>query len=252
MRRILIAVALLHGSSIWATESVTLEQSSLTACALSEFPWAYPDERDAPAGIAMDLHGYFQRTTGREIHTKPCTVGSAATFLKEGSVDLALLPQAEGLSQWAEPLILAYRAREMVLPRKGVVVHNYEDLYSLTIATADGIDFDSPLRTDPRIARLSAKSADEALGLLVAQRVDAVVGNANVYRFAASRRGIDPNELFGPPFLLAERIVWVYISRKTDAPEFTAKLRAAFDDVSLENMIMQLRDGYYQRAISRH
>ncbi|MEE9255056.1 MAG: transporter substrate-binding domain-containing protein [Pseudomonadales bacterium] len=252
MRQILLVVTLLHGPCIWATEAITPEQPPLTACAFLESPWAYSDESGALAGIAVDLHAYFQRATGRVIRTEPCTVKWAGTRLKEGSVDLALLPEAEGLSQWAEPLIPAYRARAMALPRKGVPVQRYEDLHGLTIAAPEGVDFNPRLQADPRVHMLWVASAADALELLVGGRADAVVGNANFYRFAASREGLDPNELFGPPFQLGERIVWVYISRKTDAPQFAAKLQAAFSEVSLENMIRQLRDHYYQRAISRH
>ena len=165
-------------------------------------------------------------------------------------IDLALLPEVQGLSEWAEPLIPAYRARVMVLPRAGIAVQRYEDLYALTLAAPEGVDFNRRLQGDTRVEKLWVDSAEDALALLIRGDADAVVGNANFYRYAASRRGMDPNTIFGPQYLLGERMVWVYLSRKTQAPQFALKLQEAFVESSLEDMIKQLRDRYYRRAIS--
>jgi ABC-type amino acid transport substrate-binding protein len=250
LRQILLVVVLLHGSSIWATESITPEQRTLTACAFPQRPWAFVDENGTLAGIAVDVHAYFQRATGRNIHTEMCPVRFASERLKEGSIDFALLPEVQGISEWAEPLIPAYRARAMVLPRAGIAVQRYEDLHSLTIAAPQGVDFNPRLQEDPRVEKLWVESAEQALALLISKEADAVVGNANFYRYAASRQGMDPNAVFGSPFLLGERMVWVYLSRKTHAPQFVVKLQEAFVEGSLEDMIKQLRDRYYRRAIS--
>lgn len=250
MRQIVLVVTLLHGAFCCATEAA--EQPPLKACAIAESPWAYVDEDGTLAGIAIDLHTYFQRVTGRAILTEPCTIKRARAGLKDGSVDLALLPEVQGLSKWAQPLLPVYRARVMVLPRKGVMVQRYEDLHALTVAVPEGSVVDLRLQSDPDVEKHWVAAAGDALDLLFAQEVDAVVGNANFYRFAAAARGVDPDEFFGPPFPLGERTVWVYLSRKSDEPEFTAKLQAVFGEGSLEPMIWQLRDGYYQRAISHH
>ena len=99
MRSILLVAMLLHGSSIWATEAITLEQPPLIACAFPQRPWAFTDENGTIAGIAVDVHAYFQRTTGRNIRTEACPIRFASERLKEGSIDLALLPEVQGLSE---------------------------------------------------------------------------------------------------------------------------------------------------------
>lgn len=250
MRQILLVATLLHGSSIWATEPITPKHSILIACAFPERLWAFADQNGVLAGIAVDVHAYFARATGRRIRTEACSVRSAIERLKDGTADLALLPETEDLEAWADAVMPAYRARATVLPRTGVVVQRNEDLRGLTIAAPEEEVLDARLEHEVGVKTLTVGSAEAALDLLLEGRVDAVIGNASFYRYAASRRGIDPSEAFGPPFPLGERTVWVYVSRKVHGSQFATKLQKAFTEVSLEDLIKDLRDHYYRRAIS--
>lgn len=95
-----------------------------------------------------------------------------------------------------------------IVPKKGVVLEEYSQLTSLTIAVPAAIQFDEKFHNDTSLTKVITPEYANAVEMLVKNRVDAIAGGIQPIKNAAMLRGYDL-DIFAKPLTFFEADIFL-------------------------------------------
>lgn len=130
-----------------------------------------------------------------------------------------------------------------VIPKKGIKLTSYKDLYGLRLAIPLGMSFDHQLYDDPSINIIHPPKYSNAIKMLASDRVDAVGGAIFILRYLARLQGLKP-EMLGSPLIFIEPDVYLICHNELDK-KVRDKLKKTVQKLKKDKTIEAILKKYY-------
>ena len=131
-----------------------------------------------------------------------------------------------------------------ILPRKGITISNYHDLYNHVIAVPHGTSFTLKFDKDDEIKRQFTNGYRHSINMMVRGRVDAIAGAIDSLRYSARKNQLVPNDIFGEAFIFTTSELWLVCAKDQLSPKMKEHLKQT---------VIQLRDsGEFQIIIDKY
>ncbi len=206
-------------------------------------PYALIGDPDGRKGMLRDINSAVVHRAGLTHRDQVMPLKRIHKEMEKGSISCAtFLPLAWdklGLIQVAE--ILA-NVNSIVVPKTGLEINVFEDLYGLKLAIPRGSYSGVPIMTDPRIERLLTNGYIQSAAVLKAGRVDAIAGSDIAIYHSLGLNGVRTSEI-GRPFVFLKSPLWLQCRPDVD-PANIAKLRTAARQLRSEGVFERIRAKY--------
>jgi len=213
-------------------------------------PYGIIDD-DQQSGIYFDTANILIAEAGYEASNQIYPYARIIKELKTGQTDMTIMfryPELEDHVTFIAPLPAL---KTVVIGIQGSTFDSVESLEGKTIAYLRGGKFSHEIDSHPEIIRYDTNDFFEGIRLLIAGRVDAIIGPLTPIISAAEQAGHD-EQLFGTPLIVDQRIPWVQISNQSKNRISTQKLKAAFESMVRRGELDRLRQKYVgKRRINR-
>lgn len=204
-------------------------------------PWAFVDKDGQPGGLFTALVRQLERRSGHSIQISLQPFIRIGHELEAGNRDCGILVWNDQWSSFAQREETLFNHHLGVIPRKGVVIRNYDDLRPLKLSVLRGLSLGEPFDSDSALNKSFDMDYAAALQRLVRNRVDAVIGAIPTLRFLAHQIGDD--HALGDPLILASVPLALQCSRRSAnldvLPELNDAIRRMKADGTLDRLIAE-------------
>ncbi len=202
------------------------QAKGLSAAIFDIAPWGYLDNDGNIAGIEYEIISAIAEEMAEDIDIQLVPYKRMLENLEAGVVDFAIFYRSAKSEQSGEPLAKWGKLDIIVVGRAGTDLRSYEDLRPLTVAVRLGGLFDPHFNNDATLKKLVVDNYAHGLKMLMAKRVDAVIGTAATLFYECQNMGVPAEEL-GVPFIIASTEDWLHISRKSAHQDKKEKIARA-------------------------
>ena len=209
-------------------------------------PFGYDDAR-GKGGMMYEIGNLIAETAGLPYENRIVPYARTVLSLKDGSADMVLRFNNEELSSVAIQVIPVVGMQTVVLSRATRPVNSLAELNGKLLAVVRSFPLDPRIEDNSSIRIYTTDSNEHSMRMLLAGRVDAVLGSDVGMYGAASTLGHQINE-FAAPIKLESRDFWLHLSRKT-ADEATIKaLKNAVEKLQRQGAINRIRQRYLPQS----
>lgn len=186
----------------------------LTAAIFAIPPWGYRDAQGRITGIEYEIVQAIAEHLDEPVAIELLPYKRMIRHLETGEADFAIFYRSERSEEVAEPLVKWGELDIIVIGRAGREITTYEDLRSLDIAVRLGGYFGERFDNDTALNKRPVENYARGVKMLMAGRVDAVVGTAATLYYELRKQQVDMDEV-GRPFFLVRKEDWLHFSRKS-------------------------------------
>ncbi|NQZ80311.1 MAG: transporter substrate-binding domain-containing protein [Colwellia sp.] len=163
--------------------------------------------------------------------------------LKSGQTDITIMFKYQELEEFVTYIAPLPPIKNVVIGLKMNSFTSIDALKGKSIAYLRGAKFSQAIDNDPSIKKHYTQNFKKAAEMLVAGRVDAMIGPYEALLKAAKEVGFS-NKNLGKPLVVSERIPWLQISKKSQHKAFINQLYKSFQKILLRGELERLRDKY--------
>lgn len=162
--------------------------------------------------------------------------------LKVGLTDITIMYRYKELEDYVTYIAPLPTLKNVVIGVKGVSFANIASLKGKRLAYLRGAKFNQQIDNDKQIDKYFVKDFDQAISMLAAGRVDAVIGPLDPIINSALTVG--KTDFFGPPLIVSERTPWLQISNKSRFKPSTQQFKDIFLAMVKRGELAKLRRKY--------
>ncbi|WP_076407626.1 ABC transporter substrate-binding protein [Shewanella sp. UCD-KL12] len=196
-----------------------------------------------PSGIYFDMANQLAIESGYQPHNKIYPYARIMLELKSGQTDMTIMFKYKELEDYVTYIAALPSLKNVVIGLKGTNYASFDSLKGKRIAYLRGAKFSDRVDNDPDIYRFETLDFVQAIKVLIAGRVDAVIGPMDPIISAAKQLNKDIT-LFGEPFVVSERTPWVQVSNKSLAKISVPQLKSQFDKLIQQEALLKIRKRY--------
>ncbi|MPY23364.1 amino acid ABC transporter substrate-binding protein [Shewanella psychropiezotolerans] len=199
------------------------------------------------SGIYYDIANLLAEESGYLPHNEIYPYARIMLELKSGQTDMTIMFKYKELDEFVTYIAPLPSLKNVVIGLKGTNFTSFDSLKGKKIAYLRGAKFSDDIDKDPDIIRFKTSDFVQAVKMLIAGHVEAVIGPMDPILSAALQLNRDEN-LFGEPFLVSERTPWVQISNKSLEKISALKLKSHFKQIMNRGELTKLRQKYLGNA----
>ena len=233
---VLIFLAFLAGN-VFGEQPKQLKISTL------DFPPYAINDGLKPRGIYYDTANRLAREAGFRSNNTITPYARIKSELKSGQTDMTIMFKYQDLEDHVIYVAPLKSLKVVVLALNGTTFKNTASLKGKKIAYLRGANFSPVIDNDPDILKHRTADFLQGVKMLMAGRVDAIIGPMAPIISAAVN--VDRGEsLFGEPLMLTEKTPWVQISKKSAERVSVEQLRSIYDDLDRRGVLNSIRNRY--------
>jgi polar amino acid transport system substrate-binding protein len=201
------------------------------------------EKNDAPSGIYYELAEMLASDLDCEIEHYIYPYARIIHELKLGQTDLTIMFKYKELEEYVVYIAALPAIKNVVV---GLKTHKYSsvaDLQGKTIAYLRGAQFNDVIDNDNRIKKAYTQNFRKAVEMLVAGRVDAIIGPYEAILSAAKNTGFS-KRTFGKPLVVSERVPWLQMSKLSRHKALINRLYKSFENIIQSSKLDKLRVKY--------
>jgi len=214
----------------------------LKAAIFDVAPWGH-EENGHIAGIEYEIINAISKEMGEDIDIQLVPYKRMIENLETGTVDFAIFYRSKKSEKSGEPIAKWGKLDIIVIGRAGTDILSYKDLKPLEVAVRLGGYFDPHFDNDSTLNKLSVDNYEHGIKLLMANRVDAVIGTAATLYYEFNKQGINLDQL-GKPFFIASAEDWLHFSRKSIQQDKKEDLKQAVNTLVRNGRLEQIFSKY--------
>jgi len=219
---------------------VTAEVLNIATIALP--PYGYV-EAWQPAGLNYELGNVIAEEAGYTPDNKIVPLARAMYDIKTGDADVIIMFPNPFINTHAVNLGLVLPMDTVVLGRADVTIMSIDDLRGKTVATVRGAKYDNRISQKNGIILYPTENYSQNLKMLMARRVDAVIGPILGLYYTARKNNI-PKQAFGTPLILSTAQGSLFLSKKTLSADKKQRLTKAVKSLRAKGTMKMLLDKY--------
>ena len=163
--------------------------------------------------------------------------------LKTGHTDLTIMFKYKELEKYVTYIVALPPLRNVVVGIRGNNIQSIAQLEGKSVAYLRGANFSNEIENNSEITLYRTKNFNKSIEMLVAGRVDAVIGPFEALLMAAKKSGKDET-FFGEPLTVSERTPWLQISNKSIHKFNIIEIKERFIKLIKNNKLENLKRSY--------
>jgi len=207
-------------------------------------PYGILNDRVA-SGIYYDLANKLAAAVGLDASNTVAPYTRIRSGLKSGRADLSIMFKYSELNDYVVYVAPLPTLKTVVVGLKGSSFDSIQSLENKRIAYLRGGSFSEQIDNNPNIQKYRTTNFLQGVKMLLGGRVDAIIGPMEPILAAAAKSNLS-NDLFGTPFVVAERTPWIQISKKGALVPYVELLREEFALIQARGDLELLRRQYTQ------
>ena len=215
----------------------------LRIVSLAQAPYAF-EQYGKTVGVLFDLGNALSLEAGLTPLNQPLRLARAVEEISSGRADMVIMLPTREIEAVARNLGPLLTVESVALGSKGVVFDSIENLRGKAVASLRAAVYDERISKENGIKIYPTKDYVHGLKLLLAKRVDAVVGPKVGLEYAIKSNGLD-REQFGEPLVLSVNSVCVFLSKGIGG-KTAEQLRAALVRLKDSGTVEGIVTGYVQ------
>lgn len=208
-------------------------------------PYGMIDKDGAVSGYLYETANLILQTANFPAATDVLPIKRVINGLQNGGYDCSIFAETAYVKK-KFPLIekIGKKLEAGILPGAGIIVNQYQDLSDIQIALPLGINLSSQFDADKNLHKFETKGYNEAIQMLSKGRVNAVGGAIDSLRYNARKNGLDPNTIFGKPYLFFIVDIWLVCPENSLSQPVIARLRKSIISLRKSGAIQKIIDRY--------
>lgn len=199
-------------------------------------------EDNTPMGLNYEIGNELARMAGFEPNNRIVPLARGMEEIAAGSADMIIMFPNPKIDANARNLGMILPMETVIVARAGTVVRSLRDVRGKRVASVRGAKYDDRVTKESGIILYPTENYSQSLKMLLAGRVDAIIGPKLGLYFTANKDNI-PKQALGKPLVLSIREGSVFISNRT--PGSTAqRIARAMAELLKNGKIQQLLDKY--------
>jgi polar amino acid transport system substrate-binding protein len=199
-------------------------------------------EDGRPTGFCYDLGNALAREAGFEPENRLVPLARGVEEVSLDLADMIIVAPDERLDEAAENVGKVETLVIVAWGRVETPLRNKRDLIGRTVAVVRGSRLDRERAGELRIIPFPCRNHELGFKMLMAGRVDAVIGPLQGLTFAVEKIGLR-SRFLGEPLVLGEAPVNVYVSRRLPSAARN-RLRRALERFLEDGTVARLRGRY--------
>lgn len=214
----------------------------LSVATLALPPYGYVD-RGKPMGIAYEWGNAIAKEAGYEPKNMLVQLARGVLDIKTGNANLIIMLPNPSVDKVAEPIGSVAPTENVILGRTGTVLRSLKDVKGKVVARVRGAKYTKRIGLEDGVIVHSTDSYEQSLKLLMAKRVDFVVGPKSGLFFTAKKMRL-PAQALGKPYVLSSVSSVLYLSKETATPEMKRRLSEALFRLKHDGTISSIIEKY--------
>lgn len=205
----------------------------------------YIDENGNPAGAHWEFLSAIEERSGICMDKILLPIPRLWAAIELGDVDGGVVfrsPERENL-YW--PIAPTMNIFNVVIPRAGLSIRDYDDLKGLNIGVTRGTQLNDQFDSDSSLSKVELSSYEQMIKMVAAKHLDAIAGSGVSLTSELSKQGFDDRVNFMGAINLGSREQWLLMSRKSNNLNKGAALRQATEALKKEGVFDLIMDKYY-------
>lgn len=212
MKKISATTALLCILMLMAIPALA-ETLSIVTIALP--PYGY-FENNRPMGLTFELGNAIAEEAGYTPSNTILPLARAMQDIEAGNADVVIMFPNPTIDAHADNLGMVLPMETIIVGRADTPLRSFNDVRGKTVATIRGAKYDERVSKKNGLILYPTDGYSQSLKMLLARRVDAVVGPRLGLFFTARQNNI-PKHAFGTPLVLSIAPGSLFLSRETSA-----------------------------------
>lgn len=203
------------------------EERPLRILTVSLPPYGYMEDREI-TGLTYDLANAIVLEAGFEAVN---VIGPLTRGIKEmetGDADLVIMLPNEKVTLHAESVGAVFSMEMVVIGRPDSVLRSLRDVRGKKLATVKKAKYDDRISRKSGMVLYPTDTYSQSLKMLLAHRVDFVIGPKLGLQFTAKQLKL-PRKALGQPLSLSKNDAVLFLSKKSLSPGLREKLQDALE-----------------------
>lgn len=163
--------------------------------------------------------------------------------LKTGQTDLTIMFKYEALKSHVTYISPLPSLKNVVIGLKDSGFKKVSDLEGKKIAYLRGAKFSDLIDHNDKIIKITTHNFHQGIDMLMAKRVDAIIGPIDPIMVAA-QKFLNNDNLLGQPLIVSTRTPWLQISNASKLRNSTDIIKKHFNDIMTTGELQVLRNKY--------
>lgn len=205
-------------------------------------PYGYVEQGE-PVGLTYDIGDALTEEAGYKPNNRIVPLARAMSLIEAGTADIVIMFPNPDIEQAAENLGLVLEMETVVLGRADTRFRSLRDVRGKILASVRGARYDARISKKNGMVVYPTESYSQSLKMLMAGRVDGVVGPRLGLFFAAREVGV-PAQAFNEPLHLSQTRSCLFLSKRSATPEKRKRLQKALDRLRSGSDLERLKGNY--------
>ena len=136
-----------------------------------------------------------------------------------------------------------------ILPKKGIRLKQYKDLYGLKIGIVQGTSFNNKFDTDEKIIREISSDYPSSVRLLATGRVQAIAGALSTFYYNAKLQKIPIDRYFDEPLIFNSLDIGFVCNKEYAVQNDLSKLKNAVKEMRKNGRLKQIHDNFIKGEV---
>ena len=207
-------------------------------------PVGYINEAGEITGIHWELLTILEEKSGLCMNKKLLPYSRAWRSIQFGDHDGGILSRASERDPFVEYIAKLITLRTVVIPRKNLTLHTYDDLKNIVIGRVRATLLSDRFDNDSELNILELATYERAINMLKKGRIDAIAGSG-LGLSVITRLGEQDYFNFSGKLIIGERELWLIFSKYSKHSEMIPQLRETMQELIKEGAFNDILIKYY-------
>jgi ABC-type amino acid transport substrate-binding protein len=212
---------------------------------IQSVPQGFYDEQQNVVGMDFEVLQQIEKYSGICMTKRLMPIARIWKSIEQGQHDGGLIFKSSGRDHLVEYAAFIRHAEIIVIPRKGLILDNYEQLHKISIAKTRGSPLSNRFDSDNKLNLSEVTNYGQLIQMLEFGRIDAVAGSAApLFYHLAKLDNVETNIEVNKKFVLGSREKWLQFSKKSADLDQIPKLKEAVG--------LMIKNGDYERIMRKY
>lgn len=240
----LYGAALLGGLGGLGGLAGTAEARVFKIVTIGGSPFGVTDSTGQPRGVNVEIGNLIVEEAGLRFENTVAPYARALAMIESGAADFMIAYPNNRLDVMAQRVGVVARLENVVIGRAGSTFRSLRDLQGKTVASVREAEYDSALSADRDISKYSTNNYQQGISMLLAGRLDAIVGMKAAILYQVEAMHI-PRTQLSEPLVLNQKDAWLFFSNSSYDPGVAARLKTALSNLTQRNALRQIEQKYF-------
>lgn len=238
--RTIVKIFIIASLLIVCATSAMAETLNVMTIGLS--PYGYV-EKGKPTGLVYIIGNMLAEEAGYEANNIIAPLSRAVNDLGSGKADVTIMLSTPEVEKVATSIGTVMSVESVVLGRAGTPMRNFREIKGKTLAGVRGAKYDERICKCNGIIAYPVENYEQGLKMVVAKRVDGIVGPKLGLFHTAKQLGL-PKQSFGKPLILSSSDAKLFLSNMAANIEKAQRLEDALKRLLQNGTIKSLIEKY--------